>query len=120
MDSFDPRGKNEAGFPWEADYKKIRPEWWDFADERIEHLVDAGLMPCVLACWGYYLKKMGIKKMKAHWRYVIARWGAYPVVWCLAGEGSMPWYLSDHKKDEKSELEEGWTEMARFVRKTDP
>ncbi len=119
MDSFDARGKNEAGFPWQADYATIRPEWWDLADQRIEHLVEAGLMPCILACWGYYLNKMGMKKIKAHWRYVIARWGAYPVVWCLAGEGSMPWYLSKSKKKDKAELEEGWTEIARYVRKID-
>ena len=24
-------------------------------------------------------------RVKQHWRYIIARWGAYPVVWCLAG-----------------------------------
>lgn len=76
--------------------------------------------PCVVGCWGYYLPKLGMKKMQAHWRTIIARWGAHPVVWCLAGEGSMPWYLSDRKSEERAELEEGWTVLARFVRQTDP
>jgi hypothetical protein len=31
---------------------------------------------------------MGMEKVKKHWRYLIARWSAYPVVWCLAGEGT--------------------------------
>lgn len=120
MDSFDPRGKNEAGFPWEADYQRINPSWWDLADQRIEHLIDSELMPCIFGCWGYYLKKLGMKKMQAHWRTIIARWGAFPVLWCLAGEGSMPWYLSKNKTKDRSELEEGWTEMARYVRQVDP
>ena len=32
--------------------------------------------------------------MKEHWRYLIARYGALPVVWCAAGEGTMPFYGS--------------------------
>jgi len=120
MDSFDPRGANEAGFPWEPGYQRINPTWWDLADRRIKYLADVGLMPCIVGCWGYYLKKIGMEKMQAHWRTIIARWGAFPVVWCLAGEGSMPWYLSKHKGEERAELEEGWTEMARYVRRIDP
>ncbi len=120
MDSFDPRGKNEAGFPWEADYRRINPAWWDLADKRIEHLVASELLPCIVGCWGYYLKKLGKKKMQAHWRTIIARWGAYPVLWCLAGEGSMPWYLSKSHSKDRAELEQGWTEMARYVRQIDP
>lgn len=120
MASFDPRGRNEAGFPWEPGYTRLNPRWWALADLKIQHLVDAGITPCILGCWGYYLRVLGMEKMKQHWREVIARWGALPVVWCLAGEGSMPWYLSESKDDDRKELEAGWTEMARFVRATDP
>jgi len=41
--------------------------------------------------------------MKRHWRYLVARWGAYPVVWCLAGEGTMPYYLSIAKERDAAE-----------------
>ena len=37
MPAFDPRGANEAGFPWEKDYARIRPEYFDKAD-RAAHL----------------------------------------------------------------------------------
>ena len=120
MDSFDPRGENEAGFPWEKDYARINPAYFDMADLRMVHLVEAGLTPCIVGCWGYYLPVLGMEKMKKHWRYLIARWGALPVVWCLAGEGSMPWYMSADKNKDRDELERGWTEMARYVRQTDP
>ena len=34
MPAFDPRGANEAGFPWEPDYARIRPAYFDAADQR--------------------------------------------------------------------------------------
>jgi hypothetical protein len=119
MGSFDARGANEAGFPWEKDYTRINPAYFDMADLRIRHLVDAGLTPCIVGCWGYYLPILGRERIERHWRYLIARWGAYPVVWCLAGEGSMPWYASEHRDADKAAQETGWTQMARFVRQTD-
>ncbi|MDX2153184.1 MAG: DUF4038 domain-containing protein [Bryobacteraceae bacterium] len=120
MDSFDPRGENEAGFPWQRDYATINPAWWDMADLRVQHLVNSGLTPCVLGCWGYYLPKLGERKMKQHWRTIVARWGAYPVIWSLAGETSMPWYLSTRRDDERKELVAGWTVLARYIRSIDP
>ena len=33
---------------------------------------------------------MGVEKVKQHWRYLIARYGAWPVVWCAAGEANLP------------------------------
>ena len=36
----------------------------------------------------------GRGQAEAHWRYLIARYGAWPVVWCAAGEANLPWYLA--------------------------
>jgi len=58
--------------------------------------------------------------MKQHWRYLVARWGAYPVVWCLAGEGSMAYYLSETPDEDREFQKQGWTEIARYVREIDP
>ena len=63
------------------------------ADLRIQELVNHGLVPCIVGCWGYFLGFMAIAKIKQHWRNIVARWGAYPAMWCLAGEGTMPYYL---------------------------
>ena len=120
MPPFDPRGANEAGFPWEREYARINPAYFDMADLRIQYLVDRGLMPCIVGCWGYFLPQMGIKKMKHHWRYLVARWGAYPVFWCLAGEGTMPFYLSQTKEQDAAAQKHGWSELARYVRSLDP
>ncbi|MDQ2774410.1 MAG: DUF4038 domain-containing protein [Acidobacteriota bacterium] len=120
MEPYDARGANEAGFPWERDYARINPSYFDEADVRIQHLADHGLVSCVVAAWGYFLPQMGMRKMKQHWRYLVARWGAYPTVWCLAGEGTMPFYLSKTKEQDAEIQKRGWTEIARYVKATDP
>ena len=120
MPAFDERGANEAGFPWELDYARINPAYFDMADLRIDCLVRNGLTPCIVGCWGYHLPWLGVEKMKQHWRNIVARWGAYPVVWCLAGEGSMPYYLSESKEEDRVFQKKVWTELGRFLRRTDP
>ena len=120
MPAFDERGLGDAGFPWEKDYSRIRPEYFDAADRRIEHLADSGFVPCIVGAWGYHLPLLGVERMKKHWRYVAARWGALPVVWCVAGEGMMPFYLSKQKNEDAALQKQGWTEVAAYLRALDP
>ena len=120
MHPFDPRGANEAGLPWEKDYARIRPEYWDAADARLGYLVDQGMTPCVVGAWGYFLPWMGVEKMERHWRYLIARYAAWPMVWCVAGEANLPWYLAKGFPYDDRQQVRGWTDVMRYVRKTDP
>ena len=141
MDPFDPRGANEAGFPWdpgfpreagrngganetgfpwEARYTRIRPAYFDAADARLRHLVDQGITPCIVGAWGYFMPWMGVEKLEAHWRYLIARYGSWPVVWCAAGEANLPWYLAKGFPYDDREQVKGWTEVMRSIRATDP
>ncbi|MDB6027665.1 MAG: alpha-L-rhamnosidase family protein [Verrucomicrobiales bacterium] len=120
MHPFDPRGANEAGFPWETNYTSIRPQYFDAADQRLRYLIDQGFTPCIVGAWGYFLPWMGQQKAKQHWRELIARYGSWPVVWCIAGEDNLPWYLAKGFPYDDRELVHGWTEVARYVRATDP
>lgn len=120
MSPFDPRGANEAGFPWEADYTAIRPQYFDAADKRLLYLVDQGFTPCIVGAWGYYMPWMGVERAKQHWRYLVARYGALPVVWCVAGEANLPWYLSKGFPYDDREQVKKWTEVTRYVRDLDP
>jgi len=120
MEPYDDRGANEAGFPWEKDFARINPAYFDMADVRIQYLADHGLAACIVGFLGYFIPRMGMDKVKKHWRYLIARWGAYPVVWCLAGEGTMPYYLSKTPKEDADTQKHGLTELARYVHETDP
>ena len=120
MFPFDPRGANEKGFPWETNYARINPEYFNAADERIRYLVEKGFTPCIVGAWGYFLPWMGVEKAKQHWRNLVARYGAWPVVWCVAGENNLPWYLAKNFPYDDREQVHGWTEVARYLRATDP
>lgn len=120
MFPFDPRGANEAGYPWETNYTRINPKYFDAADQRLHYLVEQGISPCIVGAWGYFLPWMGVEKAKQHWRYLIARYGAWPVTWCVAGEDNLPWYLAKGFPYDDREQAKGWTEVTRYVRATDP
>jgi len=117
---FDKRGENEGGWCWEKDYARINPKYFEYMDRRIQHLVDSGLVPCIVGCWGYYMPWMGVEKMKKHWRNLVARYGAYPVVWCLAGEWTMPFYVPQKFPPGTVGQAEGWVELVKYVRAIDP
>ena len=64
--------------------------------------------------------------LKKHWRNLVARYGAYPVVWCVAGEATWP-KNRDLFERYAGRLQEyidrarvGWTEVARYLRSLDP
>lgn len=101
---FDPRWENEGGMPYEKDYARINPAYFDYADRRIHHLVESGIVPAIVGGWYWHLPSIGEAKMKKHWRYLIARYGAYPTVWIIGGESAG----------------KTWTEIARYARSIDP
>lgn len=127
MDPFDDRGANEAGLPWDTDFKSIRPEYFDMADLKIAHLVHSGLVPCLVGCWGFFLEFAGQAVIEQHWDYLLARYGAYPVVWCMAGEALMRFYTNkatgntEKTNDEyKVWARKGWTDITRRIKEADP
>jgi hypothetical protein len=123
MPPFDPRGDGPAGWPWTDGFGELNARWWDDADLRLAWLVRSGLVPLVVGAWGYHLLFGGVETMKRHWREVIARWGAYPVVWCLAGECKLPYYpdiFGERAPELQAQLQAGWAEVGRFVRESDP
>jgi hypothetical protein len=119
---FDPRGQNEAGDPWiDSTFTSINPAYFNLTDERIEWLMEQGMMPNILGSWGYYMKWMGVDKMKLHWRYLIARYGAYPITWTLSGETTLAYYsdLGSEWEFYRHDFREKWSEVARYIQETD-
>ena len=123
MEPFDERGANEAGFPWERDFLRLNPSYFDMADLRIAHLVRSGLVPCIVGSWGYFMEFAGATVLKKHWRNLIARYGAYPVVWCAAGEALMGYYLHPREGAElekwQKETRAAWSDIIRTIRTLD-
>jgi hypothetical protein len=120
MAPYDPRGKNEGGYPWTPGFQRINPRFFDAADLKIRWLVREGLVPCILGGWGYVGLQMEEARIKRHWRYLVARYAAYPVVWALAGETMMPWYFSEDRESDSERQREIWSQVARYVRDIDP
>ncbi len=123
----DPGFRDEGGAVWDPDFKQINPKYFDYADRRIQLLVDAGIAPAIVGAWHQALGQMGIPKMEKHWRYIIARYAAYPVFWVAGGE------VFDPTPDKASKLPNlvingtpidvkapGWSEVAKYIRATDP
>lgn len=109
---FEPRWENEGGKPYlTKDFSVVNPHYFEYADRRIKLLVDAGIVPAIVGSWARPdcdgLQGVGVAGMKRHWRNLIARYGAYPTVWILAGEWT-PSQLSQ------------WTEVEKYARAIDP
>jgi len=113
---FDRKNENEAGLPWDEETNAVNPAYFDEADRRVFHLVSAGMVPFVVPCWGFYVLRMGAENMKRFQAYVMARWGALPAVWCLAGELSMPYYTSATPEDDSRRQREEWSRVLAYVR----
>jgi Protein of unknown function (DUF4038) len=123
VEAFDPLGESGGRWPWTPGFAALDPDWWDAADERVLAIAGSGLVPAVVGAWSYYLLDMGEQAVSAHWRQILARWAALPVVWCIAGEAGLPHYPEIREPGHERTVERlcaGWLEIARRVRRLDP
>ncbi|TNF73206.1 MAG: DUF4038 domain-containing protein [Bacteroidetes bacterium] len=108
------RWENEGGMPYEKiDFSVMNPKYYEYADRRIKHLVDNGIVPVIVGGWGRpqgggqsTLVQVGLEGFKRHWRNIIARYGAYPVIWMVGGE--------------VKDVYGPWSELAEYLKVTDP
>ena len=111
---FEARWENEGGKPYEAtDFSIVNPAYFAYADRRLRCLVEAGLVPAIVGGWGRpqtgepsTIAQVGLEGYQRHWRHLIARYGAYPVVWIAGGEAT--------------DQQGPWAEVAKYVKATDP
>lgn len=116
--------RNEGGAVWDTDFKRINPRYFDYADRRIQYLLAEGIVPAIVGGWSHVLAKMGLTQMKRHWRYIIARYGAYPAFWIAGGEVFDPPPAIREKLKNRPlfalAYTPGWTEVVRYIGETDP
>ena len=114
-DAFEDQWENEGGKPYlDLPFTQVNPAYFEYADRRFKHLVDEGIVPAIVGSWARHdcdsMKFVGVEGLKRHWRHLMARYGAYPVVWIVAGEVT-------------EDLRYGrgpWGEVAKYLRSTDP
>ena len=108
------RWENEGGKPYTTkDFSVVNPTYFEYADRRIKHLVDAGIVPVIVGGWGRpqgggnsTIAQVGLDGYKRHWRNLVARYGAYPTVWLVGGEAS--------------DGQGPWSQLAQYLKDTDP
>jgi hypothetical protein len=104
-----PSWENEGGMPYlKKDFSEMNPRYFTYADRRFKRLVEAGIVPAIVGGWGraVNLSAVGLPGYKRHFRNLIARYGAYPVIWILGGE------------TEKGQGQ--WHELAQYVKSIEP
>jgi len=87
--AWDPAAENEGGPPFLGDWSALNPAYFDNVDRRLQCLIEHGLAPCVVGGWGHHLEWLGEAALTRYWRYLAARYSAYPVIWCLCGESDL-------------------------------
>ena len=81
-------------------------------DQKMRYIADAGLVNAVGYAWGYDMEANGQARYIRFAKYTAARYGAYPVIWTLAGE--LPGYGAAEKLRETVEL---WNPVAKEAEK---
>ncbi len=62
-------------------------------DKKMKYLADCGFVIAVGYAWGFDMERHEVERYQKFAKYTAARYGAYPVVWTLAGE--LPGYAGD-------------------------
>ena len=108
---------------WTLDKKELEKRWWDAADLRVIDAVQAGQMPALVGAWSYYILEFGAERLKEHWSEMIARWAAFPVFWCVAGEVGLMEYkdlFTDDMQERAVSIQQMWKPVISYVRAFDP
>ena len=109
-----PGWETDGGMPYlDRGFREVNLPAFAAIDRRIRGLVDAGLVPAIVGGWGRpqaggksTLAQVGVEGFARHWRHLVARYGALPVIWIVGGE----------VKDAYGP----WSDVATFVKRVDP
>ena len=84
---------------------------WKDVDAYFRYAADSGLLLAVAIGWHGSFDRMTIAELKQLWRYVVARYGAFPVTWILVGEYN---FQKDYRRVRKV------LELGDYVKSIDP
>lgn len=88
-------------------WDRPNPEFWRDIDRRVAYIAERGLVTALTFDWGRDLEPSSVEEHQRIARYIVARLGAYPMVWAVAGEYG-------HGDDAS------WGEVAEYTRAVDP
>lgn len=102
---------NEGGSAWtNGFFNQLNPAFWQNIDERLQYVADKGLVMSLAQGIGRSMTNAsGETEHKRLARYLLARYGAYPVVWITAQE-----------YDDFGACGACWANVAEYVYNLDP
>ena len=105
---------NEGGQAWNKAkfFIDLNPAFWQNIDQRIEYLASKGMVVSLAQGVGVSMKNSSVEPdHKRLARYILARYGAYPVVWITAEE------FNDVRTGNCAQC---WADVAAYVYDLDP
>jgi hypothetical protein len=118
---FEPEQPNEGGYAFEDNrdgrgtFDKLNPAFFTALDRRMERLREAGLVVAAHPTWVGKQHGMSAAGLLRVSRYLLARYGAYNLIWSLSGE-----YQYSYTNDRHPWTAANWRELGSSLRKADP
>ncbi len=88
-------------------YDEINPANFQNFDLRVRYILDKGMVPYIVFAWAEDFDAISINDSKNYAKYIVARYQAYNVIWCISGEH----YFSNDKSK--------FREIGNYVHKID-
>jgi hypothetical protein len=113
---FEPRQQNEGGLPFTSyDANSgvlgdVRPEYFQALDVRMDALWQAGFVVAAHPTWVGKQNGYDLESIARAFRYLMARYGAYNVVWSLSGE-----YQYSYTNAARKWSTDDWEKLGRAV-----
>ncbi len=82
----DPAAVNEGGPTFIRRYELINPANFQWLDKRIQYTAEQGMVPVIAGQWYMGAAEMSPADLQLYWKYLVARYQAYNVVWIVTGE----------------------------------
>lgn len=82
-------------------------------DRRMNYIADKGFVNALGLSWFHMALNGGLARQKNLARYIVARYGALPIVWTLAGE------VAGYQDSVRQELIDNWREVALLIERLD-
>lgn len=81
-------------------------------DPRMAYIADRGMVNALGLSW-FSAIDAGVETLQRFARYIVARYGSYPVVWTLGGE------VAGYEPDRRQERIDAWREVGLTIREAD-
>ncbi|MBN1558914.1 DUF4038 domain-containing protein [candidate division KSB1 bacterium] len=108
---------NEGGTVFELtpnkDYDHLNPGYFQWMDRRIEYMNSLDMAPVIFFTWAQEFVKFSDAQFEKFCDYLVARFSAYNVFWCLSGEYSEVY-------DDFGLLPSVWRQHGQYVIDADP